>query len=109
MMKRYSMLIIIMLCLLMMGCSSSQANTVNQNQAQMKTNHEGFFEPEPSDWGTYIKPVREYLYYRTQSVLKKDIQVLWEKYPLLQNNVDLKTGINIEKQDWKRLTTVQLY
>lgn len=102
-MNRYLTLILIILCLFMIGCSSSKANTVNQNQVLMKTDHEGFYEPDPSEWNEYIKPVRKYLHYRTQSVLKKDIQVLWGKYPLLQNNSDQKSGINDELNDIETL------
>lgn len=37
------------------------------------------------------------MYYRTQATVNKDINLLWDKYPDLQENMDQKKGINIEK------------
>ena len=58
-----------------------------------------FIEPEPSDWAVYMKPIREYMYYRTQAVLNDDIHTLWNRYPELQQNMDPKHGINVELND----------
>ncbi|SOC11412.1 hypothetical protein SAMN05880501_106149 [Ureibacillus xyleni] len=64
---------------------------------------EEFVEPETSEYSTYLKPIREYMYHRTQAVLKNDINLLWEQYPDLKNNSDRKTGVNIEKYEIESL------
>ncbi|WP_134703217.1 hypothetical protein [Ammoniphilus sp. YIM 78166] len=79
-------LIVIFLTLSLIGCNSTQVNP----------DTEEFREPEPTEWVQYMKPVREYLYYRTQAVVKGDIEILWTRYPDLKNNVDPKTGVNNE-------------
>ena len=50
-----------------------------------------------------MKPVREYMYYRTQAVLNNDIGILWGKYPDLKNNINREQGINVEKYDVESL------
>lgn len=60
---------------------------------------EEFVEPETSEYTTYVKSIREYMYYRTQAVLNHDVNLLWDRYPDLKNNIDQKTGINIEKDE----------
>lgn len=64
---------------------------------QTKTTVEGFVELEPSEWEKYAKPVREYMYYRTQAVINDDINILWDKYPKLKGNIQLSDGVNVEK------------
>jgi hypothetical protein len=66
--------------------------------ATANPDREHFAEPEPSDWVEYMKPLREYMYYRTQAVLNNEIRILWNRYPELQNHVDLTQGINAEQQ-----------
>ncbi|WP_281884253.1 hypothetical protein [Paenibacillus sp. YYML68] len=59
---------------------------------------------EPSDWVKYMKPIREYMYYRTQAVLHQDMNRLWEQYPMLQTNIDRNKGINVEQFELESLT-----
>lgn len=61
--------------------------------------NEEFVELEASEYTTYLKPIREYMYTRTQAVLNHDVNILWEKYPELKNNIDKDKGINIEKDE----------
>jgi hypothetical protein len=68
-----------------------------------------FVEPEPSDWVEYMKPLREYMYYRTQSVLNNDINILWDKYEGLKDNIDRKVGINAEKYEVESLNENQKF
>ena len=63
----------------------------------------GFVEPEPSDWVKYTKPVREYMYHRTQAVINNDINIIWEKYPELKESIDREKGINVEKNEVESL------
>ena len=58
-----------------------------------------FIEPKPSNWAVYMKPIREYMFYRTQAVLHDDIHILWDRYPELQQNMDPEHGINVEMDD----------
>jgi len=74
----------------LIGCNASQGQV-------------SFNEPEPSDWVEYIKAVREYMYYRTQAVLQDDIQILWDRYPLLESNSKRETGVNTEKYEVETL------
>ncbi|MBP1934225.1 hypothetical protein [Ammoniphilus resinae] len=74
----------------LLGCNASQG----QNS---------FIEPEPSDWVEWIKPVREYMYYRTQAVLQNDVQVLWDRYPLLESSSSRQNGVNTEKYEVESL------
>lgn len=64
-----------------------------------------FIEPEPYDWVAYMKPVRAYMYYRTQAVVKNDITHLWKQYPALMVNHDLKQGINVEIDEVESLNS----
>ena len=75
------------------GCQESTA------QPDIPKEDAEFIEPEPSNWTVYMKPIREYMYYRTQAVLNDDIHILWERYPELQQNMDLKQGVNVENNE----------
>src|SRR5688572_6581203 len=80
----------------LIGCQ--QNTTLSENiSTSAKIDIEGFIEPEPSDWVKYSKLVREYMYYRTQAVVNQDINILWDKYPMLKDSIDRKQGVNIEK------------
>ena len=70
-------------------------------QIVQSTKDKSFVEPEPSDWVKYNAPIMEYMYYRTQAVLKNDIEILWGKYPELKNNIDIQQGINVENEEVK--------
>lgn len=93
-----SLIVVILLSLL--GCQqiTSETETVHVNNDM-----DGFVEPKSSDRVKYIKPIREYMYFRTQAVLNKDIKILWDKYPDLKENIDLKQGVNVEKYDIETL------
>jgi len=88
----------ITLCLLLLvtGCQqySAQADT-----PATTVDAEGFRETEPSEWVEYMVPVREYMHYRTQAVIKKDINILWNEFKNLKKSPDPKQGINAEKSE----------
>ncbi|MNP39591.1 hypothetical protein D3C76_1331730 [compost metagenome] len=84
----------------LIGC---QQNTTLPENISTKADMEDFIEPEPSDWVEYSKPAREYMYYRTQAVVNKDINILWDQYPKLKDNIDRKQGVNIEKDEVESL------
>jgi hypothetical protein len=86
----------IVVCFSLSGCLNSGENVQSE---EFKGDSEGFMEPDSSDWVEFIKPVREYLYYRTGAVLKNDIQILWDQYPKLKENIDVDKGINVEKME----------
>ena len=88
--------IVVVVLLSLIGCQQNTTLTENLNT---NADLEGFVEPEPSDWVKYVKPAREYMYFRTQAVVNKDINILWDKYPDLKDNVDRKQGVNIEKNE----------
>ena len=88
--------IVVVVLLSLIGC---QQNTILTENLNTNADLEGFVEPEPSDWVKYVKPAREYMYFRTQAVVNKDINILWDKYPDLKDNVDRKQGVNIEKNE----------
>ncbi|UNK20648.1 hypothetical protein MNQ98_11805 [Paenibacillus sp. N3/727] len=67
-----------------------------------------FSDISSSEWGEYIKVVREYLHLRTKAVLEKDINVLWKQFPQLALNMDQNTGINIEQQELDHLKSFNL-
>lgn len=92
-----SLLVVILLSLL--GCQQTTIETENLNT----TDIEGFIEPEQSDWVKYINPVRKYMYYRTQAVINNDINILWDKYPNLKDDIDREQGVNVEKDELKTL------
>ena len=62
---------------------------------------EGFMEPEPSEWVVYNEILNEYFHYRTQAVIKNDIDVLYARYPSLSENISVEEGINIEENELK--------
>ncbi|WP_338754584.1 hypothetical protein [Bacillus sp. FJAT-52991] len=100
-MKKYlfrSFIVVIVFSLL--GCQPNATKTESQDT---KKDVEGFIEPEPSDWVKYTKPIMKYMYYRTQAVVNNDINLLWNQYPDLKNNYDLKKGINVEKDEVESL------
>ena len=92
--------LIIVLLLLLVGCQQNAALSDDQNS---KKSLKGFVEPEPSDWVKYTKPVREYMYHRTQAVINNDINIIWEKYPELKENIDREKGVNVEKNEVESL------
>ncbi|OLO39386.1 hypothetical protein BTR23_10140 [Alkalihalophilus pseudofirmus] len=93
--------IIVVFLLSLLGCHHNSTSSDDFNT--QKEIIRGFVEPEPSDWVDYIKPIREYMYHRTQAVINNDIQILWQKYPELKHNIDLEQGVNIEKYELKPL------
>lgn len=58
-----------------------------------------FVEPEPSEWVEYNTALTEYMHHRTQAVIQNDINILWDRYPLLKENADREKGINVEKDE----------
>lgn len=91
---------IILISILFIGFQQKFART---EYSEPEGDSDGFVEPEPSDWAEYIKPIREYMYYRTQAVINKDINILWNRYPALKENINLEEGINAEKQEVESL------
>jgi hypothetical protein len=89
--------IMIVILSTLLGCEQ------NTNQTDSSNGVLDFVEPEPSDWVNFMKPIREYMYYRTQAVLNNDIDMLWGKYPDLKNNIDQEQGINVEKYEIESL------
>jgi hypothetical protein len=87
-----SILVVILFSLL--GCQ--QNNKISEHLIS-KEDVKGFFELNSSDRVRFIKPVTEYMYYRTQATVNKDINLLWNKYPTLKENINQQQGINIEK------------
>ncbi|MEH7122212.1 hypothetical protein V7127_03085 [Bacillus sp. JJ1773] len=85
--------LIIVFLLSLAGC---QQNTANKDE-------DGFVEPESSDWVKYIKPVREYIFHRTQAVINNDIHILWRMYPDLKDHIDREQGVNVEKYEVESL------
>lgn len=43
------------------------------------------------------------MYHRTQAVINDDINILFEKYPNLKENIDPEKGINVEKNEVESL------
>ncbi|WP_456275271.1 hypothetical protein [Bacillus sp. AK128] len=80
-----------LLFVFIIGCNFE---TFQEEPYQGKEDIEGFVETE--EYEEYAKPITEYMYYRTQSVLKNDIKLLWDHYPLLRENSDPQNGVNIE-------------
>ncbi|MFC0189482.1 hypothetical protein ACFFJY_14355 [Fictibacillus aquaticus] len=70
-----------------------------EKRAKASEDMKGFIEPEPSGWVDYSKSLNEYMYYRTQAVVKNDIHILWDQYPALKDNIDLRQGVNGEKME----------
>lgn len=100
-MKKFRLgIFIIFLSLLLVGC---QQKLAIPDVLDTKNDVEGFVEPELSDWVQYIKPVREYMYLRTQALLKNDINILWERYPALKEHINLAEGINVEQNELESL------
>jgi hypothetical protein len=92
--------IMVAIIISLIGC---QQNTTLPETNSTKGDIESYVEPEPSDGVIYSKLAREYMYYRTQAVVNKDINILWDKYPKLKDNIDRKEGVNIEKDEVESL------
>ncbi|WP_078553501.1 hypothetical protein [Bacillus alkalicellulosilyticus] len=92
--------LIVILLLSLLGC---QQNLGLADDPNSQNELEGFVEPEPSDWVDYTKPIREYMFHKTQAVIHNDINILWVRYPLLQENIDSEKGINVEKNEVESL------
>ncbi len=90
-MKKLLLMLFLACLIFSAGCSIS--DTVNES--------EEFMEPEPSEWVVFNEVLTEYFHYRTQSVIKNDIDVLHERYPILSENISLEEGINIEENELK--------
>lgn len=99
-MKRFFLVIGFIIPLSLLAGCQQPTQTENLNaEEDMKD----FIEPEPSEWVKYSKIVREYMYYRTQAVVNNDMQILWNQYPSLKADVDMKEGINVEKEEMESL------
>jgi len=94
--KRYFGILILLSLMLLSGCESGI------EEVKAKQDPDGFFEPEAGEWVEYIKPLREYMYLRTQAVLQDDIDLLWDRFPDLKENRDVEKGINVEIDDLSR-------
>jgi hypothetical protein len=92
--------LIVILLLSLLGCQQNKALLDDTNPNK---DIENFIEPEPAEWVKYTKPVREYMYHRTQAVINNDINILWDRYPELKENIDPKKGINVEKNEVESL------
>ena len=99
-MKRFFLVIVLIIPLSLLVSCQQPTQTENLNA---EGNLKDFIEPEPSDWVKYSKIVREYMYYRTQAVVKNDIQILWNQYPRLKNDIDFNEGVNVEKEEMESL------
>lgn len=92
-----------LILILLLSLSGCQQNLAISDDLHSKNDMEGFVEPAPSDWVEFTKPVREYMHHRTQAVIHKDINILWERYPELKENVDFEKGVNVEKNEVESL------
>lgn len=84
------------------GCEQNSSPT-NTDTMNAKEDLKDFIDPDSSDWVKYSKIVREYFYYRTQAVVKNDLEILWNQYPSLKDDVDINKGINVEKEEMESL------
>jgi hypothetical protein len=72
-------------------------NSITMSSTESKTsNMKDYIEPTPSEWVEYMKPLNKYMYYRTQSIIRNDIEILWNVFPQLKNNRNKELGINNE-------------
>ncbi|WP_042351643.1 hypothetical protein [Bacillus massiliigorillae] len=100
-MKKYLLIsLIAILGISLAGCQQPESKT---DDSKTKKVVDGFIEPAPSDWLNYSSSVIRYMYYRTQATVHNDITILWKQYPELMENIDLKNGINVEKDEVERL------
>lgn len=99
-MKGFLLSIMIVVLFTLLGC---QHNTIPAGSLDTKADLEGFVEPEPAEWVKYSKPIREYMYYRTQAVVHNNLNLLWTQYPDLEDHYDLDKGINIERNEVESL------
>lgn len=92
--------------------SSGTATTATATQVRLTGETNGqialaaYSEPEPEEWHEFIKPVRQYFYYRTQAVLHDDMNLLWNVYPLLRTGGDPAKGINNEQAESETLNNL---
>lgn len=54
-----------------------------------------FSEPDPEIYVELMPVIREYFYYRKQAVLKGEMDVLYDRYPALETDINIDQGINI--------------
>lgn len=86
---------VLSLCLvILMGCSTA-VNMTESGRAS-KAMQVAFIEPEASEWVLYHNIITEYFHYRTKAVIENDINILYEQYPALSEDISLEEGINIE-------------
>jgi hypothetical protein len=97
-------IIILIISFSLVGCNVGIENQMEEGQGNEVMR--GFVEPKSHE--IYIKPVRQYLHYRTQAVLKGDIKILWRQFPSLQTNSNRNTGINSEKYEVESLNDFTL-
>jgi len=55
-----------------------------------------FSKPDPEIYVELMPVIREYFYYRKQAVLKSEMDVLYDRYPALETDINIDQGINIE-------------
>ncbi|MGM1048777.1 MAG: hypothetical protein ACQEXX_21895 [Bacillota bacterium] len=115
------LLVMCMILSFMIGCGNETDGTQTQSienkvdaafipseAGRSSAATDDFVDISSSEWGEYIKVVREYLHLRTKAVLEKDINVLWKQFPQLAHHMDRKTGINVEQDELDHLKSFKL-
>ncbi|MBB3112775.1 hypothetical protein FHS18_004877 [Paenibacillus phyllosphaerae] len=90
------MSIVLFALLLMTGCSEVSPSPISESvdaKAELDLSHEEELR----------SIAREYMHYRTQAVLNRDMSILWSKYPALQEGMDRSLGINTERDQMKAM------
>jgi len=57
-----------------------------------------YAEPDPETYVSLLPPVLEYFHYRKQAVLTGDFQGFYTRYPDLEHNTNIESGINTESK-----------
>lgn len=103
-MKKALLIIILIIPIFSLVVSCQQNNTPTKKEDLIANEDmKDFIEPEPSNWVKFSNIAREYMYYRTQAVVNNDMQMLWNQYPSLKADVDIKKGINVEEDEMESL------
>ena len=55
-----------------------------------------YTEPDPETYVSLMTPVLEYFHFRKQAVLSGDLNAFYQRYPDLEHNTNVESGINTE-------------
>lgn len=86
-MKKYRVVLLLLLFLLT-TCGTAKNDQFSE-----------FVQPDPETYVKLMPLIREYFFYRKQAVLNGEMDRFYDRYPALQERINIDQGINLEANE----------